>query len=140
MRATKYLLQVRRLDARINNKLAEKQRIMDLVTGVSPSLSGMPRPTGNHDKIGDAIARLTEVEEEINRVIDQLVVVRAEVVGLLETLPADEYNVLHQYYVQGLTVEVIAEGMARTERQIYRIKARGLKRVQAILDAREPAG
>lgn len=139
MRATRYLMQVRRLDARINNKLAEKQRIMDLVTGVSPSLSGMPRPTGNHDKIGDAVARLTEVEDEINRTIDRLIDVRAEVVSLLETLPTDEYNVLHQYYVQGLTVEVIAEGMARTERQVYRIKARALKRVQTILDTREPA-
>lgn len=128
---------VRRLDARINNNLAEKQRIRELATKATTDLSGMPRASGNHDKIGDVVVRLIEVEEEINRVIDELVDVRAEVIRLLETLPTDEYNVLHQYYIQGSTVEAISVRMSRTERQVYRIKARGLKHVQAILDARE---
>lgn len=137
MRADKFLGRVRRLDALIENKLSEKQRIMELATKVTPTLTGMPRASGDQDKIGDAVARLIAVEREIDRAVDRLIDVRAEVVSLLETLPADEYNVLHKYYVQGIKIEAIAEGMERTERQVYRIKARALKRVQSILDARE---
>lgn len=138
MRADKYLGRIRRLDVRINNKLAERQRVKELATQATSNLTGMPRASGNHDKIGDVVARLITIEQELDQIIDRLVDVRAEVVSLLETLPADEYNVLHQYYVQGHTVEAISVDTDRTERQVYRIKARGLKRVQAILDAREP--
>lgn len=140
MRAAEYLGQIRRLDAKINNKLTERQRIMELATRITPSMSDMPRASGVSDKVGDAVLKLVALEEEINQTIDQLIDIRAEVVKLLEALPHDEYTVLHHYYVQGQTVESIADVMTprpKTPRQIYRIKARAMRRVQSILDARE---
>lgn len=141
MRADRYLEQVRLLDARIDRKLIEKQRIMELATRITPSLSGMPRASGNSDKIGDTAVRLVEIEEQINDLIDHLIDKRAEIIALLETLPVQDYTVLHQYYIQGVTLAAIAENMApkpMSERQVSRIKARAIKRVQAILDGREP--
>ena len=141
MRADRYLEQVRLLDARIDRKLIEKQRIMELAIRVTPSMTGMPRAEGNSDKIGDAVARLVEVEGQINRLIDQLIDKRAEMIALLETLPVQDYTVLHQYYIQGVTIAAIAENMTpkpMSERQVSRIKVRAIKRVQAILDEREP--
>lgn len=140
MRAAKYLGQILRLDARVERKLAEKQHVLELATKTTPSLSDMPRGGGPADKVGDAVARLVALEAEIDRIVDELIDARAEVLKLLETLPDDEHDVLHKYYVQGQTIETIADGMLprpKTERQIYRIKARALKRVQAILDERE---
>lgn len=139
IRAATYLGQIGRLNARINNKLQEKKQIMDLATCITPTLSDMPRGSGLSDKAGNAAARLADVEMEINRIIDQMIDTRAEIVQLLETLPSDEYTVLHNYFVLGQTVEVIADNMqprAKTPRQIYRIKRRAMKRVQAILDER----
>lgn len=138
MKANDYLLQLRRLDARINNKIWEMQQIRDLATRITSNLSGMPHPAGWTDKVGDAAVRLSHLGAEIDQITDQLIEARQSVIQLLETLPPEEYDILHKIYVQGLTVEVIAEskpGGQRSIRQIYRIKARALRRVQSILDA-----
>lgn len=143
MRADKYLGQLSRLDAQINNKLQEKQWVTELALHITPSLTGMPRPSGTSDKVGNAAVRLAMLEREIDRIVDKLIDTRIEIVKLLETLPHDEYNVLHQYYVQGNTMEAIAAGWVpkpRSERQIYRIKHRAVRRVQIILDAKEAKG
>lgn len=137
MRAAEYLGQIGRLDARINNKLREKQQIMELATKVTPTLSDMPRGEGVTDKVANAVARLVTVEREIDQIIDRLVDTRAEVVALLEMLPHDEYLVLHAYYVTDLTVEAIADTMGKSVRQVYRIKSRAMRHVQAILDERD---
>lgn len=137
MRAAEYLGQIGRLDARINNKLREKQQIMELATKVTPTLSDMPRGEGVSDKVASAVTRLVAIEQEIDRIVNQLVDTRAEVVGLLETLPNDEYLVLHAYYVARLTIEATAETMVKSVRQVYRIKSRAMRRVQAILDEKD---
>lgn len=140
IRAAAYLGQIRRLNARIKNKLQEKEQIMELATNVTPTLSDMPRGSGVADKVGNAGTKLAKVETEINQIIDQLIDTRAEIIELLETLPSDEYTVLHNFFVLGQTIETIAENMEpreKTARQIYRIKSKGLKHVQAILEQRD---
>jgi DNA-directed RNA polymerase specialized sigma24 family protein len=141
VRADKYLGQVRRLDARINAKIAERQRVMELATRITPTLTDDPGGAGGvSDKIGNAVARLVVLEQEINEAIDQLIDTRAEVLELLESLPVDEYTVLHGHYILGRTFAAIAETMKPrplTERQVHRIKGRGRRRVQSILDERE---
>lgn len=136
IRAAAYLGQIGRLNARINNKLQEKQQIMDLATNITPTLSDMPRGSGVSDKVGNAGTKLANLERQITRTIDQLIDARAEIIRLLETLPSDEYTVLHNYYVLAQTFEVIADNMGKSVRQVYRIKSRALKHVQAILNER----
>lgn len=140
MRADEYLSRIDRLDARIFDLLTEKQRLMEMATRLSPDMTGLPHASGVSDRVGSAAVKLASVDEEINRTVDRLIDARAEVTALLEMLPDDEYKVLHQYYVQQRVVGAIAENWTPreiTERQVFRIKARALRRVQAILDARE---
>lgn len=134
MRAEAYLRRVRRLDLRVDSLLAEKRRVRELLTAASPDLSGMPRGSGGGDRIGGLTVRLIELEGEIDRAIDELVDARREVLARLETLPEEEYSVLHQYYLQGRTVSAIAERLHYCERQVYRLKRSGLRHVQAQLD------
>lgn len=141
MKAAEFLLQLRRLDAKINNKICEMQQIRDLATRITSNLSGMPHPAGVTDKVGDAAVRLSHLSAEIDQITDQLIEARQSVIRLLETLPPEEYDLLHKIYVQGLTMNAIAEGKPsgqRSIRQIYRVKARALRHVQAVLDAGLP--
>lgn len=140
MRADEYLSRIDRLDARIFDLLTEKQRLMEMATRLSPDMTGLPHAGGVSDRVGSAAVKLASVDEEINRTVDRLIDARAEVTALLEMLPDDEYRVLHQYYVQQRVVGAIAENWTPreiTERQVFRIKARAMRHVQAILDARE---
>ena len=70
---------------------------------------------------------------DAERAIDELVDVRGEVLARLEALPADEYLVLHQYYLQGRTVSAIAERLHYCERQVYRLKRSGLRHLQDVI-------
>lgn len=124
MRAHKYLNQMGRLDALANNKLKEKQQVMELLLKVG-------------DEHGRSWRRLRRLEKEIDRTIDRLVDLKMDVMAMLEKLPTDEYMVLHQYYVQGRTMEVIAADQCISIRTAYNTKARGLERVQVMLDNRK---
>ena len=124
MRAHKYLNQIGRLDALVNNKLKEKQQTFELMLKVG-------------DEHGRGKKKLRSLEKEIDVAIDRLVDLRIEAMDMLETLPTDEYRVLHQYYVQGRTMEVIAADQELSIRTAYRIKDRALVRVQGILDKRK---
>ena len=124
MRAHKYLNQMNRLEAMVNNKLKEKQQVMELWMKAG-------------DGSGKARAQLRRLEREIDAAIDRLVDLRMEAMDLLERLPTDEYKVLHQYYVQGRTMEVIAASQNISVRQAYNIKAKAMERIQGMLDARK---
>ena len=124
MRAHKYLNQMNRLEALANNKLKEKQQVLELMLKVG-------------DANGKSRARLRKLEKEIDATIDRLVDLRMEAMDMLEKLPTDEYKVLHQYYVQGRTMEVIAASQDISIRTAYSTKARALELMQAMLDARK---
>lgn len=124
MRAHKYLNQMNRLEAMVNNKLKEKQQVWELWMKVG-------------DENGKSRAQLRKLEREIDATIDRLVDLKIEAMDMLEKLPTNEYKVLHQYYVQGRTMEVIAAGHDMSVRQAYNIKAKALDEVQAMLDARK---
>lgn len=124
MRAHKYLNQIGRLDALANNKLKEKQQVMELLLKVG-------------DEHGRSWAKLRKLEKEIDSAIDRLVDRKMEAMAMLEKLPTDEYKVLHQYYVQGRTMEVIAAEQDISIRTAYRTKDRALGQIQAMLDDRK---
>ena len=131
--AEMYMRRVRRLDLRVDSLLAEKRRVRELLAVPPSDLSGMPRGSGGGDRICGLVVRLIELEDEIDRAIDELVDVRGEVLARLEALPADEYLVLHQYYLQGRTVSAIAERLHYCERQVYRLKRSGLMHLQDVI-------
>lgn len=136
----KYLEHVREMDVRVNVKIEERQRIMELATAITPILSDMPKGGGTSDKVGNAAVKLAQIAAEIDTAIDRFIDYRAEAVRLIEALPANEYNVLSKHYVLYQTIESIAESWVpypKTPRQVYRIKAKALKHAQALLDERE---
>jgi len=53
----------------IEQKRWEVQRIMDRLTAMSPSLTGMPHAGGVHDKIGEGVPELVEKKEELEEII-----------------------------------------------------------------------
>ena len=113
-----------RLEAMVNNKLKEKQQVWELWMKAG-------------DENGKSRAQLCKLEREIDVTIDRLVDLKIEAMDMLEKLPTDEYKVLHQYYVQGRTMEVIAASQNISVRQVYNIKAKAMGLMQAMLDARK---
>ena len=139
MRAVAFLERIQTLDELIDAKILEKEELLERATSMAPNMDGMPHAPGVSDKVGNAAARLADKADEINRLTDQLIDYRDEALALLEQLPPLEYRVLHRFYVLYWTMDRIAQDMPsqRSERQCHRIKGRGLRHLQALLDERE---
>ncbi len=130
MNVEKWLNRIKKLDQLIDAKNAEQVRLRAIATDISPKpMDGMPfSNTGMPpQKMENAIIRLMELSDEINRIIDTYIDYKQEVLRTLEQLPEKEYGVLHRYYIRYMTIEQIAEAMGYSVRQILRIKKNGLK-------------
>lgn len=136
MNVQDWLEQVKKLDELINAKLAERQRLIEIATDISPKMpDGMPFSNGGtvSQKMQNAVVNLIECEHEIDRLIDQYVDYKRKVVKVLEKLPRKQFGVLHRYYIRGMTVEQIANDMGYSVRQILRIKKNSLKNLENVI-------
>lgn len=137
MNAQQWLEQVRKLDQLIDAKIAERDRLVALATDISAKpIDGMPYTnTGTvSQKMQNAVINLVELEKEINRLIDRYVDYKKRVCDLLEKLAVTEYGVLHRHYIRGMTWEKVAEDMGYSTMQIWRIKKKGLKNLEMLLN------
>lgn len=138
MKAREFLRQVYKLDCMVANKLAEKRQWQEIAAGASPQTTGeRVQSSGNPQRMADAIGRYIDIEREIDECIDRLVDVKREVLGVIEQLNATEYDVLHQLYIQGKTLQEVADKKGRSYSNIATIHGRALQSVQHILDGRE---
>ena len=137
MDVQQWLEQVKKLDELINAKLAERQRLIEIATDISPrEMDGMPHSNTGlvSQKMQNAVINLVMLANEINRLVDRYVDYKAQVVKSLEKLPDKEYAVLHRYYIRYMTLEQIAEDMGYSVRQIMRIKKKSLQNLEDVLE------
>lgn len=152
-----YLEQVERLDARIKNKLIEKQQWFDLAVGLSSGgetifmkkiVNGKEiteahnmekvQSSGNPSKMSDAVSRCVDMEAEIDLIVAELVATKKEVIQTIERLDnATEYNVLHMRYIQFRELQEIADHYGKDYGWVTTCHGRALKNVQRLLNERK---
>lgn len=131
-----YLGQIRLLDARINAKIAEMERIRDLATKVSTAFDSIRvSGGGDNDKLGAAVSKLVDIQREINADIDTYVDQRAAVVAVLDKIEdAEELAVLYKRYIEFKRWEQIGDEMGYTPRNVAYIHGRALWSIKKILE------
>lgn len=140
MNVEKWLEGVKKLDELINAKLAERDRLEELATDISAKpFDTIPSgKTGTvSQKIQDAVIKLVMLSHEIDKIIDQYIDYKQEVINVIEKLPANEYGVLHRYYIRYMTQEQIATEMNYCTSQIWRIKKKALKNLEDAVECND---
>lgn len=132
MTAKEYLQQYRTLNAHIDAKLAQTERLRYLArTAGSQGNSSGIHSTQPRDKIGELTAKIVDLEAEINDEIDALVDLEREIRGCISKLTNENQRVvLEMKYINGFTFEKIAENMHYSLRAVYNYHASALKSVQ----------
>ena len=135
MESAKYLREIKRLDSIINSGIAEMDAIYAMITRITPVLKDdVVTGSGNADKIGNAIAKLVDMREELNRDVDKLVDKKREASALLKKLQNPlHYEVLHKRYVMFETFEQIALEIGKTYRWVCVLHGRALQAFDKIL-------
>lgn len=138
MKAKEYLLQIRKIDRLVENKIAELEHWQAIATGTTTFSDGdRVQSTGNKYKMEDAIIKCIEISNDLNIEIDRLVDARKEVISTIEQLKPSEYDVLHKIYVQNKDFQEIATAKKMSYSWVTTKHGRALASLQKILDERE---
>lgn len=129
-KAKRYLRTIRGIDKDINRRLAEIDHLKrDLTTmgSMDYAKDKVQAPAKNGANYERIIDKLVDLEQEVMKEIDALIDLRREAAALIQMVqdPA-ERDVLHYYYVEGLTWEQTAEAAHISDRHVYRVHGRAL--------------
>ena len=131
MTAKEYLSQAKFLDQRINSKIQQVASLNDLATKATSTLTGMPRnPNHATSTMEETIAKIIDLQAEINRDIDRLVDLKQEITAVIKAVDNNEYQtLLEKRYLCFLSWEKIAVEMGYSIRNIQILHGKALASV-----------
>lgn len=126
----RYLSRYRRMSKRIDRLLEEQSRWREMALKITPVLSQTPGGGESGSPIERPMDKVLEIDEEINREIDELQTVRQEIRAALNQLEDESLKLLMEYrYIDGLTWEQIAVKMNYCWRQVCRKHGQALTQI-----------
>jgi len=136
--ARDFLSQAYRIDQRINSKLEQVESLNELATKATSTLTGMPRNSNRATStMADAVAKIIDLQAEINCDIDSLVDLKREIVSVIKSIEHLEYQtLLEKRYLCFLTWEQIAVDMHYSLRWVHIIHAKTLYLLDTKLEER----
>ena len=129
MTAKKYLEQAFYLDKHINSLLLQKQDLKSKALNVS---SGSGNSGGGNgvpdDRISPIVAKIVDMEADIDKKIDRYVELKREIADRIESLENERHRlVLKERYINFKKGEQIAVDNSIDLRWMYRLRASALK-------------
>ena len=124
-----YLQQISRLDRMINNKLSEISQLRELAMSVSAVKNEeRVQNTPNFDKIGTAYCKIEEMEEKVDKLIDEYVDKKHLIISQIDGIENETYyEILFARYIEKKTFEKIADEMTYSFRNVTRLHGRALQ-------------
>lgn len=124
-----YLNQIYRLDEIIKNKREEIIQLEAMAESITVATDKENvKSSGNKDKIGTAVAKIVDLQEEYLDILNEFLEKRKTIISQIENIEKIEfYNVLCRRYIQYKTFEEIAVEMDYSYRQITRIHGNALQ-------------
>jgi len=126
-----YLSQAYRIDQRINSKLAQVMCLRDLLGKATGTLSGAPKAaTPNPHSMEDTIAKMVDLENEINEDIDALVDLKAEIMRRIKRVENTEYQtILELRYLCFRRWEEVSVELGYSMQHLFRLHDEALEAV-----------
>lgn len=134
--AKAYLQRVKLYDTSIESKLREIEHLKEMTTKITATLKQDAAfgSGGSQDKIGDAIAKIVDLQNEINRAVDEFVDLKRNVESMIGQIQnADHAAILRKRYFEYKTWETIACEMHYSYRNVCYIHGRALQEMSAII-------
>lgn len=128
MDTKQYLGQIRKFDKQIQNKLIEIYNLRTMAQSITVATDKeRVDSSGEKDKIGSIVAKICDMENEVDNIIDK----RCEIVSQIDSLEeTDSYDVLANIYILGRDLKAIAIDNSVTYRNIQRVYNKGIKQFE----------
>lgn len=136
MDAKEYLGQIDFLDRLIQSKQVEVYQLKCLATNVTAPMGSEPVQTSNiSDKVGNITAKIVDLENEINDLIDQYIDEKQKRINMIEQIDDPlQYSILHKKYIQKKSLTKIAEEEHFSRVWIDKNHGYALKKIQNFLN------
>lgn len=134
MDTKQYLQQISRLDRMINNKLAEISQLKELAYSIKAVTNEeRVQTTPNFDKIGTAYCKIEEMEERLDKLIDEYVDKKNLIISQIDKIENETYyEILFARYIEKKTFEKIADELTYSWRQVIRLHGRALQEFERV--------
>lgn len=134
MDAKSYLNNIRNIDKYITMKLEQINELRQM--NITAVITDMPMNTETeNDKIANIIIKIDKLQGEINKYIDTLVDYKAQALRYIKEInDMDIRIVLEMRYVNNDKWETIAETLNIEVRQVFRLNAKAIVKIQKIMD------
>lgn len=132
--AKKYLMQIGKYDAMLENKQAEKEKWEAIATSTTARLSERVQTSGSGEKMTNAVMKILKLQEEIDECIVKLQKKKDEIINVIEQLDYKEYDLIHKIYVQYYTLKEYQYMKHVSYSSVTSIHGRALNNVLKILE------
>lgn len=133
MTAKEYLKQIRSIALTVKRIQSDLEQLKTDAESVSINLDGMPKATGNNDRLVRLAIKMSEynnmLQEELTTLLDE----RVKADKIIKTLPLKQQTVLIEYYFHVKTWEQIAEEMEISLRHCHRLHGNALYNFDKVL-------
>lgn len=127
----KYLNQYRYLNKEIDRKIESLENWKNKILNVTSTLSDMPKSNKRSDVISDGIAIISEIEDTINKEIDNLINLKKEIENKIDQVEDPKLReLLKCRYLDCKSWEEIAYKNNITWRHVYRLHEKALDEIK----------
>ena len=132
MTPKEYLEQAVYLDQRINSKLTQVENLHSLATKVTTVYSDTPsNPAPDCQRLEKIIAKIIDLENDINNDIDRLVDLKKEITEIINKIPdLRQRTILEMRYLSFKTWEQIAVALSLDLRWVHRLHSIALQKIK----------
>lgn len=130
-----YLWQLKRLRKRIDNKAAEVYKLKSMAYSITiaPSDSERVQTSTTGDRIGSAVAKIVDLENEISDEIDLYTEKRNHILNQIENIGNDEYvDVLTHRFVLEKDFDDIPDEIHMSRRKMFYIYREAMDRFEEL--------
>ena len=131
MTAKEYLNQAYWLDKRIDSKLEQLSALKDMATKTTSVMSDdVVSHTRNVHSMQDVIAKIIDMQAEINADIDHLVDLKREIMQVIKAVQNPEHQTLLELrYLCFRSWEYVAEELGYNVRHVYRLHDEAVEQI-----------
>ena len=132
MNAKEYFSQATRIDQRINSKLEQVHSLRELATKATSTLTDI-RVDGSRNvrSLEETIAKMVDLETEINADVDALVDLKRDIVTQIKRLTNPEYQIILELrYLCFMRWDSIAVNLCYSSPHMFRLHDAALREIE----------
>jgi hypothetical protein len=134
MKAKAYLQRISEIDRKINKKQMILKSLYDLLYNITPKPKEINvQSSGPKNNFDDTISKIVDLQNEINKDIDNYVDMKIEAIKLIDKMSNDEYaEILIRRYINYEQWKTIAKDLGYTRQGINKKHGRALFEFQKL--------